>query len=282
MLHPEILKSPSWSSLYEFNSSSTIDHQIEHYGFQVDAHVSVSGFNFLFNTPEDTSSEASSNPSIIFTNDYFFHYPIENDTLQLPTLMDVYDLSMDFDDLVPILKDRQESEEELDVITWSPTPSLNSDFSSNDKPLITLPQQGMEIENQVSLPHMLEALGEAIYQGEKALFDEILRCMRQKVSPIGEPLERLSFYLSQDMKTCQVDCYLAQEASKNFEVAFKAFYQGLPHGKAAHFVANLAILEALPQDSEVIHIVDFDMGEGSQWPPMIEAIATLNKTLMLT
>ncbi|RDY10256.1 Nodulation-signaling pathway 2 protein, partial [Mucuna pruriens] len=188
--------------------------------------------------------------------------------------MDVYDLSMDFD---PTLRDHQESEEE-DAITWrswSPTPSLNSDLSSNLKPL-TLPQQGMEIENQVSLPHMLEALGEAIYQGKKALEEVILRCMRQKVSPVGEPLERLAFYL------CQEGCYLTQEASNNFEAAFKAFYQGLPHGKVAHFVANYAILEALPHDSEVIHIVDFDMGEGSQWPPLIEAIATLNKTLKLT
>ncbi|KAG5042306.1 hypothetical protein AAZX31_03G044900 [Glycine max] len=279
MMHPEILESSSWSSIYEVNSS-TIGHQFEHYGFEVDAHVGVSVFNSLFNTPENTSSETSINtlPSIMFTNEYdhFLHYQIEKDTLQLPTLMDVYGLSMDCDDFDPILRDHQESEGD-----WSPTPSLDSDLSSNQK-VLTLPQQGMEIENQVSLPHMLEALGEAIYQGKKALKEVILRCMRQKVSPLSEPLERVAFYLCQDMETRQDDFYLKQEATKNFEAAFKAFYQGLPHGKVAHFVANLAILEALPHDSEVIHIVDFDMGEGSQWPPLIEVIATLRKTLKLT
>nr|KYP46089.1 Nodulation-signaling pathway 2 protein [Cajanus cajan] len=283
-MHPEILESPSCSSSFYQANTSTIDLQFEHHGFLVDP----SEFNSLFNTLEDTSSEASSLslPSIMFTNDNFVHYPIEKDIFQLPTLMDEYDydLSMDFDEFDHMLRDdHHKSEVEDTTITWSPTSSLNSDLSSNQKPL-TLPHQGMEIENQVSLPHMLEALGEAIFQGEKPLAKVIMRCIMQKVSPISEPLERLAFYLCQDMmKTSQGDCcYLTQEASKNFEATFKAFYQGLPHGKFAHFVANLAIIEALPHDCEVIHIVDFDMGEGSQWPPLIEAIATLHKTLKLT
>ncbi|KAL2337701.1 hypothetical protein Fmac_012147 [Flemingia macrophylla] len=279
MMHYEILESPSWSSFYQENTL-TIDHQFEHHGFLVDP----SGFNYPFNTSSELASPLPL-PSIVFTDDTFFHYPTEKDTLQLPTLMDVcdYDLSMDFDEFDPmILMNQQESEGEDTTITWSPTPSLNSDLSSSQKPL-TLPHQGMEIENQVSLPHMLEALGEAMYQGKKPLAEVIMRCMMHKVSPISEPLERLAFYLCHDMKTSQGECcYLKQEASKNFEAAFKAFYQGLPHGKFAHFVANLAILEAVTHDSEVIHIVDFDMGEGSQWPPLIEALATLHKTLKLT
>ncbi|KAK7349774.1 hypothetical protein VNO77_07426 [Canavalia gladiata] len=275
-----------WSPLYE-DQSSNFDDQ-----FDVDAHVGASGFNSLFYTLEDTSSSSSSFPlpSIMLINDHNFHYPIKKDTLQLPTLMEVYDLSMEFDDFDLTLRDHHQVlgvqgylEESVgeDAITWSPTSSINSDLSSNQKPL-TLPLQGMEIENQVSVLHMLKALGEAIYHGQKALVEVILKCMRQKVSPITSPLERLAFYLCQNMTTEQGDCYLTQEASKNFEVAFRTFYQGLPHGKFAHFVANLAILEAIPHDSEVIHIVDFDMGEGSQWPPMFEAIATLHKTLKLT
>jgi len=54
----------------------------------------------------------------------------------------------------------------------------------------------MEIENQVSLPHLLEAYGEALEQGQKSLAEVILRCMSQKASPLGESLERLVFYLS--------------------------------------------------------------------------------------
>ncbi|XP_027337249.1 nodulation-signaling pathway 2 protein-like [Abrus precatorius] len=291
MMQPEILESP-WSSFY-LDKSSNFDHQIEHYGFQVDAHMGDSEFNSLFSTPEDTSSEVSSFPipSKMFINDQFFHEPLDKDPLQLPTLMDVYDLSVELDDYDLIMRDHQvvgiqgyskESEGENSLSNWSPSPSMNSDLSSDQKPL-TLPQQGIEIENQVSLPHMLEALGEAMYKGHKELVEVISRCMKQKVSPIAEkPLARLAFYLCEDITTKQGDCYLTHEASKNFEAAFRAFYQGLPHGKVAHFVANLAILEAMPQDVEVIHIVDFDMGEGSQWPPMIEALATLNKTLKLT
>ncbi|KAK7390327.1 hypothetical protein VNO78_25630 [Psophocarpus tetragonolobus] len=260
MMHPVIIE--------------TFDREFERYGFNVDAHAGVSGFNSLFNT--STEDSLNTLPSIMYTNDNFLHYPIEKDTLQLPSFMHVYDLSMDYDDFDLILRGHQESEG-----YWSPTPSLNTYLSSNQRPL-TLPQQGMQIENHVSLPHMLEALGEAIYHGNKSLAKVIWGCMRQKVSPVAEPLERLAFYLCQDLEASQGGCYLTQEASKNFDAAFKAFCQGLPHGKFAHFVANLAIIEALPHDSEVIHIVDFDMGEGSQWPPLFENIATIHKTLRLT
>ncbi|XP_028061380.1 SCARECROW-LIKE protein 7-like [Camellia sinensis] len=102
----------------------------------------------------------------------------------------------------------------------------------------------------------------------------------EKVSPIGETLERLAFNLFQSEEN-QGE-YLREKSSKNFEAAFKAFYQIFPYGRFAHFTANLAILEAIPDDAETVHIVDFNMREGIQWPPMIEAVARLQKALKLT
>ena len=73
---------------------------------------------------------------------------------------------------------------------------MRSEFSTNQISPLTLPHENMEIENQVSLPHLLEAYGEALEQGQKSLAEVILRCMSQKASPLGESLERLVFYLS--------------------------------------------------------------------------------------
>ncbi|GMY25580.1 nodulation-signaling pathway 2 protein-like [Fagus crenata] len=174
---------------------------------------------------------------------------------------------------------RSEGEDSL-----SPSMSMKSDSSLTDvaslQSSLTLPGEDMEIDNQVSLYHLLKAYGEVLENDQRELGQVILRRISEKVSPIGKTLERLAFYLSQDMNY-QVD-YLKQESLKNFKTAFQALYQALPTGKFAHCAANSSILEAMPDDAETIHIVDFDMGEGVQWPPMIEAIANQNKTLKLT
>ncbi|KAE8696505.1 hypothetical protein F3Y22_tig00110656pilonHSYRG00016 [Hibiscus syriacus] len=53
-------------------------------------------------------------------------------------------------------------------------------------------------------------------------------------------------------------------------------------GRFAYFASNSAILEAMPNDIDVLHIVDFDIRVGIQWPPLIEAMAMQHKTLRLT
>ncbi|XP_061376089.1 protein NODULATION SIGNALING PATHWAY 2-like [Gastrolobium bilobum] len=307
MMQPEIQKS-QWSFHEVMNSTFdelvepydfTIDDYVGEcgtYGFAMDDHVGDCGFNTLFRTPQDSASEVFSIPfpNTMLTNDHI-QYPIEQETLQLPSLME--DFPMELDDFDSILNAQvvgidgygcqEESEGSFPSQNlssevedaWSPTPSVKSQLSSI-QPSPTLPQEGMEIDNQVSLPHLMEACGEAMEQAQKALAEVILRCISQKVSPLGESLERLAFYLSQDMTNQGEN--LKGEAFKNFEASLRAFYQGLPNGKVAHFAAVSAVLEAIPEDCDVIHIIDFDMGQGIQWPPMIEAIACLHKTLKLT
>ena len=55
-----------------------------------------------------------------------------------------------------------------------------------------------------------------------------------------------------------------------------------PYGQFAHFTVNSAILEVVPTHVVLVHIVDFDISEGSQWPPITEAIAQMNKPLIIT
>ncbi|KAK7339932.1 hypothetical protein VNO77_20619 [Canavalia gladiata] len=303
MMQPEILQSP-WSFYEDMNS--TFDQVVESYGlnmddhvgdcgpygFSMDDHVDDCGLSTLLSTIEDTASEVCSIPfssSPLFPNDHV-QYPINEETLQLPSLMELDDFDsilnaqiIGFQDLEYQIESEgsfpsQNLSSEVEY-AWSPTPSMKSELSSIQTSL-TLPHEKMEIDNQVSLPHLMEACGEALEQGQKALVEVILRCMSQKVSPLGEPLERLAFYLSQDMSNHGT--YLKGEASKNFEAALKAFYQGFPIGKIAHYAAISAILEAIPEDCDAIHIVDFCIGHGVQWPPMIEAIAHKHKILKLT
>lgn len=294
-----------WS--YLENMNSTYDQDVESYGFikydhvgdcgnygftMDDDQVGDCGLNTLLSTIEDSVSEVCSiqfpSSSILFPNDHV-QFPINEETLQLPSLMELDDFDSILSSQIMSTHGHGESEgsffpsqnlsSEVEN-AWSPTPSVRSEMSSIQTLPLTLPQENMEIENQVTFPHLLEALGDALEQGQKALAEVILKCISQKASPLGESLERLAFYLSQSM-TNHGD-YLKGEALKSFEPALRALYQGHSIGKIAHFAAVSSILEAMPQDCDVIHIVDFCIGQGLQWSPMIEAIAHMNKTVKLT
>ncbi|GMI96423.1 hypothetical protein HRI_003311600 [Hibiscus trionum] len=158
----------------------------------------------------------------------------------------------------------------------SPSASVTSVQSA-----LTLPGEAVEIDNRSSVFHLLKAYGEAIEKNQSELADVILRCIGEKASPVGETWERVAFGLCQGIQQYQSD-YLMQESSKNFEVAFRVFYQMFPYWRFAHFVANSAILEAMPDDVHTLHVVDFDIGEGIQWPPVIEAMAWKHKSMRLT
>ncbi|WVZ69466.1 hypothetical protein U9M48_018242 [Paspalum notatum var. saurae] len=55
-------------------------------------------------------------------------------------------------------------------------------------------------------------------------------------------------------------------------VLYHRFYEAGPYLKFAHFTANQAILEAV-QGCARVHIVDFSLMQGLQWPALIQALA---------
>ncbi|KAI9116234.1 hypothetical protein K1719_013164 [Acacia pycnantha] len=254
-MEPEIID-PSWSICEGINS--TFD-QLESFDFNVDS--------LLFPTSEDAASR------IFFTDHVYF--PIDEHNHQLPSL--IHDFSMDFDafddtilsspSLSIIHGYPQESEGRTSFSSQnlrseieharSPTSSMQSDMSTavQVQQSLIIPDQDMEIENQLSLPHLLEAIGEALEQGHKTLSHVILRCISHKLSPLGDPLERLAFNFSQNHDPTEQGNFIKKEACKNLHQFLKAIYQGLPHGRIAHFAANSAILESIPDDSKVIHII---------------------------
>ncbi|KAL8102143.1 protein NODULATION SIGNALING PATHWAY 2-like [Apium graveolens] len=171
--------------------------------------------------------------------------------------------------------EEKDSSPDLLIESYNETESLQS-----ENQLLILPSDDMELDTQSSLGPLLEAYGEAVDEGQSLLAEVIVKRINEKVSPVGETLERVAFNVFQSMET--QGSYIKQEAIKNVEAAYKAFYEIFPYGRFSHFAANSAILEAMPDDAELIHIVDFDLGTGIQWPSLIEAISSQNKALKLT
>lgn len=145
---------------------------------------------------------------------------------------------------------------------------------------LVLPREEMKIDNELSARHIAKAYAEAMEDEKKEIAKVIARRINEKFCPIGDVRERLLYHSFQPLNKQAENNYLHQEASKVFDEAFEAIYRMIPNGTFAHFRANMAILEALPYDAEVLHVVDFDMGDGVQWPSMITATAQQQSLLL--
>lgn len=254
MMQTEVLH-PSWTHYYykeDINQSP--DDQAFIYGdfdFDIDSYLSIS--NDFYKIPPIP------NLASMFTNEY--------ELLQFQESLESFDMGLEgFESIL--------SEENNG---WSPSQgqSMKSSEESMDNSLTLLPLEA--IDNQVGVFHLLKAYGEAIEKDQRELAEVIMTCLSEKVSPDGEALERIAYNLLPD----QGDCLL-QESIKNYWEGFRTFYQMFPYGRFAHFAANSTIIGAIPDDAEIVHVVDFDLGEGVQWPAMIEAIARKNKMMRLT
>ncbi|MFS7976818.1 putative transcription factor GRAS family [Helianthus anomalus] len=171
-----------------------------------------------------------------------------------------------------------------DRYEWSPSISKTSSDSCAYIPYVTPPcmvDDLMEIDSQTGIENLLMAHAEAVCSGHTELAKVIQKHVCQLASPVGPVLERLALNLFQCDDNQEKD-YIVQESLRNFKTAFRAFYEIFPYGRFAHFTANSTILESIPTHATSIHIVDFELCGGSQWPPVIEAIARINKTLIIT
>ncbi|KAG7960926.1 hypothetical protein I3843_10G152300 [Carya illinoinensis] len=272
MMQPDLFRH-SWPFYNVMDS--TFDQGV-HHDLNMDGPFDSYEFSSVQFTTTEDSSQFSSTPfssTLFYSN--FVQYPFFDDSQQV--MLAKKDILMVGGELESILNDDAEIEcmngllgENVGSFSLQqfspredflcPSPSTTKSESlldvSSIQPLLTFPREDMEVNNLLSIYHLLKAYGEALEKDQRELAQVILRCIGEKVSPVGKNLERFAFYLSQQIDN-QGD-YPKQESYKNFEVAFQAFYQIFPQGRFAHFAANSAILEAMPDDAETIHIEDED------------------------
>ncbi|MFS7976808.1 putative transcription factor GRAS family [Helianthus anomalus] len=187
--------------------------------------------------------------------------PVYNESQNINTLDDVCRWLCDDDD-----DDNDRESEEIQSII---TVAADAMEESNDV---------MEPESQTGLENLLKAYADGMSMGQTELTKVIVKCIREKINPVGQTIERIAFKLFDETQ----EEYIKQESMRNFKIAFRVFYDIFPYGRFAHFTANSTILEAVPAHVESVHIVDFDLGEGSQWPQVIQAIAQMKKSLIIT
>ncbi|KAK2643345.1 hypothetical protein Ddye_025108 [Dipteronia dyeriana] len=253
---------------------SSVDSSMEEFGLYFgEENAQLSNFEFSSSSMDDFSyadhDDSSQSHDLIVYGDHDESPPVvfPMDEVDTP-LSDQFTV-----DELEGLCEWMASQEDVESLNLS---TISSDHQESicvqsDQTSLVLPYKDMEIDDHLSILHLLKAYGEATELGQEDLSREIVRRLKEKACPIGATLERVAYHFIKVLEK-QVD-YLSTQSIKNYEAAFKAFYQIFPYGRFAHFAANSVILEAIPEDARVVHIVDFDIGKGIQWPPLIEELA---------
>lgn len=133
------------------------------------------------------------------------------------------------------------------------------------------------------LLHLLTACVEAMSEGAQDLVEVILCRLRQLVSCTGSTMERVAYYLFDALlhSNVNIDSLTHLElddktGKEHFFGALKLLHVAYPYIRIPHLTANECILEAVVAagggNNVGIHIIDFDIMEGMQWPPLMEAL----------
>ncbi|GLJ10551.1 hypothetical protein SUGI_0130350 [Cryptomeria japonica] len=174
--------------------------------------------------------------------------------------------------------------------------AVNHDYSSGNTNVSFDCNGSMSFSNTDSeeykglrLVHLLTACAEAISHGTHDLVETIFCRLTELVSPTGSTMERAAYYLSQSLRQTHIGIVgvigdrMCKHVFKthengtrtkdpNYIGAFSLLNMVYPYIRFAHFTANQSILEAIPAQAHTLHILDFDIMEGLQWPPLMEAL----------
>ncbi|XP_022959701.1 protein SCARECROW-like [Cucurbita moschata] len=103
--------------------------------------------------------------------------------------------------------------------------------------------------------------------------------LTQMASPYGQSsAERVVTYFAAAMSSRVINSILGICSPlldyKSISNSFQIFNNVSPLIKFAHLASNQTILESLSQCVDPIHIIDLDIMQGMQWPPLFQALTT--------
>ncbi|KAK2639417.1 hypothetical protein Ddye_027212 [Dipteronia dyeriana] len=131
-----------------------------------------------------------------------------------------------------------------------------------------------------NLKQLLIACAKSLYENNINDFDNLVEKARGAVSISGEPIQRLGAYLVESLvarkEKSGSNIYRAlrcrEPESKDLLSFMHILYEICPYLKFGYMAANGAIAEAC-RNEDRIHIIDFQIAQGTQWMTLLQALA---------
>ncbi|KAJ0988162.1 hypothetical protein J5N97_006518 [Dioscorea zingiberensis] len=119
---------------------------------------------------------------------------------------------------------------------------------------------------------LLIASAELVHRREFPAALHALSLLSSSLSPLGDSSDRLAHQFTLALSSAASSSSSAVGSGGGAATSYLSFNQVTPFLRFAHLTANQAILDAVGAHGR-IHIVDFDILHGVQWPPFLQAIA---------
>ncbi|KAL4296104.1 hypothetical protein GQ457_12G023550 [Hibiscus cannabinus] len=136
-----------------------------------------------------------------------------------------------------------------------------------------------EEDSGIRLVHMLMTCAECVQRGDFSLASSLINDMQGLLARVntvcgigkvaGHFIDALSRRIFRGIGGGSVG---GGGYAFESEILYHHFYEACPYLKFAHFTANQAILEAF-DGHDCVHVVDFNLMHGLQWPALIQALA---------
>ncbi|KAK6927849.1 Transcription factor GRAS [Dillenia turbinata] len=154
---------------------------------------------------------------------------------------------------------------------------LNNSLISSTMPVAEATRPVVMVDSQetgIRLVHALMACAEAVQEGNLKFADALVKQVGLLAVSQAGAMQKVATYFAEALarRIYRIFPQDPLESSSYSDLLQMHFYESCPYLKFAHFTANQAILEAF-SGAKRVHVIDFSMKQGMQWPALIQALA---------